>query len=161
MCTAYLHHDVGILHVCAAAAKGQPLLYVTNARSIAGPWHAITGPQQVEHHTSWLSRRRGHACIQVDLKRRADEIEKKTQEVDLLNRKYEKIVAGQQGGPETGQLAASGSRVALPRSRVALPGSGVALPGSRVAMSGYRVVLSDHISLLMICSQKHSIAVMP
>ena len=41
--------------------------------------------------------------MQVDLKRRADEIEKKTQEVDLLNRKYEKIVAGQQGGPETGQ----------------------------------------------------------
>ena len=40
--------------------------------------------------------------MQVDLKRRADEIEKKTKEVDLLNRKYEKIVAGQQGGPETG-----------------------------------------------------------
>lgn len=40
------------------------------------------------------------------MKRRADEIEKKTKEVDLLNRKYEKIVAGQQGGPETGEAVA-------------------------------------------------------
>ncbi len=42
--------------------------------------------------------------MQMDLKRRADEIEKKTKEVDLLNRKYEKLQSSQQGGPEAGSL---------------------------------------------------------
>ena len=41
-------------------------------------------------------------CLQADLKRRADELEKKTAGVDLLNRKADKIRAAQDGGPETG-----------------------------------------------------------
>ena len=40
--------------------------------------------------------------MQADLKQRAFEIEKKTKEVDLLNRKYEKLQSSQQGGPEAG-----------------------------------------------------------
>lgn len=43
--------------------------------------------------------------MQLDLKRRGDEIEKKTKEVDWLNRKYEKLVSSQQGGPEAGMLS--------------------------------------------------------
>lgn len=43
--------------------------------------------------------------MQLDLKRRGDEIEKKTKEVDLLNRKYEKLQSRQQGGPEAGMLS--------------------------------------------------------
>lgn len=41
--------------------------------------------------------------VQADLKRRADELEKKTAGVDLLNRKAEKIRAAQDGGPEAGR----------------------------------------------------------
>ena len=44
--------------------------------------------------------------MQMDLKRRADEIEKKTKEVDLLNRKFEKLQAIQHGGPQAGPLEA-------------------------------------------------------
>ena len=40
--------------------------------------------------------------MQADLKRRADELEKKTAGVDLLNRKADKIRAAQEGGSETG-----------------------------------------------------------
>ena len=40
--------------------------------------------------------------LQADLKHRADELEKKTAGVDLLNRKAEKIRAAQDGGPEAG-----------------------------------------------------------
>lgn len=40
--------------------------------------------------------------VQADLKRRADELEKKTAGVDVLNRKADKIRAAQDGGPETG-----------------------------------------------------------
>ncbi|KAL3137705.1 hypothetical protein ABBQ38_004975 [Trebouxia sp. C0009 RCD-2024] len=43
---------------------------------------------------------------EADLKRRADELEKKTAGVDLLNRKAEKIRAAQDGGPEAGPLEA-------------------------------------------------------
>ncbi|DBA91706.1 TPA: hypothetical protein ACH3X1_003305 [Trebouxia sp. C0004] len=43
---------------------------------------------------------------EADLKQRACEIEKKTKEVDLLNRKYEKLQSSQQGGPEAGPLEA-------------------------------------------------------
>ena len=42
--------------------------------------------------------------MQLDLKRRGDEIERKTKEVEWLNRKYEKLVSSQQGGPEAGML---------------------------------------------------------
>ena len=44
----------------------------------------------------------GPSGMQADLKQRASEIEKKTKEVDLLNRKYEKLQSSQQGGPEAG-----------------------------------------------------------
>ncbi|KAK9829105.1 hypothetical protein WJX72_003917 [[Myrmecia] bisecta] len=44
---------------------------------------------------------------EADLKRRTDEIEKKTKEVDLLNRKYEKLVANMDPGENTGPLEAT------------------------------------------------------
>ena len=47
--------------------------------------------------------------MQADLKQRAFEIEKKTKEVDLLNRKYEKLQSSQQGGPEAGNFLPSPS----------------------------------------------------
>ena len=42
--------------------------------------------------------------MQAELKRRADELEKKTAGVDVLNRKADKLRAAQEGGPEAGGL---------------------------------------------------------
>ena len=46
--------------------------------------------------------------LQLEIKRRTDEIEKKTKEVDLLNRKLERLNAASQGEENLGgRLAAS------------------------------------------------------
>ena len=45
-----------------------------------------------------------HGTMQADLKRRTDELEKKTAGVDLLNRKAEKIRAAQEGGIAAGHI---------------------------------------------------------
>lgn len=44
---------------------------------------------------------------EVEMKRRMDTIEKKTLEIDVLNRKYEKMLSGQTPRVETGPLEAT------------------------------------------------------
>ena len=53
------------------------------------PWHPLCGPLQESAIVKFES----------EMKRRADEIERKTREVDGLNRKYERAVAAQPGEP--------------------------------------------------------------
>ena len=42
------------------------------------------------------------SLLQLEIKRRTDEIEKKTKEVDLLNRKLERLTAASQGEENLG-----------------------------------------------------------